>query len=342
MSGSSIGGIGNDKERQRRDKPSRKASCRVEWGEVQQDLLGERQKQVEACRRMAERMSEQDAREGQEESRVLIDTDTVSLCGLKIDNNCPQALIRPRARSDDPGRRELPEPQINLGKSCVSCHLDDHRTFPTFIVCLLLPPVPPYQTLFSHLYIVLVLCLWLLTVRLDSSAYCSSRQSLLVLLGFFRAANSMRWAIASPQVEASPFAKGSSAVKRPNSISADLSCSSLALFLIAPTFDLLPLLNAAFRRRYIGLGDTGVALASPFLTPAVLDRSSIATGVGILTLLFAGQSWRALEPPARLTQHLCFLPMAVRDASELVPLSVNAFCFLSDRSDCHAPGLLCI
>jgi hypothetical protein len=110
MSGSSIGGIGNDKERQRRDKPSRKASCRVEWGEVQQDLLGERQKQVEACRRMAERMSEQDAREGQEESRVLIDTDTVSLCGLKIDNNCPQALIRPRARSDDPGRRELPKP----------------------------------------------------------------------------------------------------------------------------------------------------------------------------------------------------------------------------------------
>jgi len=67
MSGSSIGGIGSDKERQRRDKPSRKTSCRVKWDEVEQDLLGQRQKQVEACMWMAERMSEQDAREGQEE-----------------------------------------------------------------------------------------------------------------------------------------------------------------------------------------------------------------------------------------------------------------------------------
>jgi hypothetical protein len=64
---SSIGGIGRDKERQRRDKPSRKASCRVGWGDVQQDLLGKRQKQVEACRWVAERMSERVAREGQDE-----------------------------------------------------------------------------------------------------------------------------------------------------------------------------------------------------------------------------------------------------------------------------------
>jgi hypothetical protein len=67
VSRSSIGGIGSDKERQRRDKPSRKASCRVEWGEVQQDLLGKRQRQVGACKWMAERMSEQVAREGQED-----------------------------------------------------------------------------------------------------------------------------------------------------------------------------------------------------------------------------------------------------------------------------------
>jgi hypothetical protein len=150
------------------------------------------------------------------------------------------------------------------------------RTFPTFIRCLLLPPLPPYQTLSSHLYKALVLCPRLLIVRPDSHAYCSSRQSLLVMLGFFRAANSIRWAIASPQLKQAPFAKGSSAVKRPNSISADLSCSSLAFFLIAPTFDL------RLRSTSLGCGHAPPvdwsgghgcgSLASPFPTPDDLDR----------------------------------------------------------------------
>jgi hypothetical protein len=212
----------------------------------------------------------------------------VSLCGLKNGNYCPQALIRPRARSDDPekARTSMARLTLNLGQIMRFMPIWlTSRTFPTFVVGLLPPPLPPLQVTCEESACSvhgLSLCVPTLMPTATDDNPCSS----------CRAANSITWAIVSPQVESSPLCQSSSAS------TASLLISLLFVLGSIPKYSDFRPSSTTFDCSHTAgrlVWGTRVWLSRlhslhPTLMIAIFDP----TGVGILLLLFAGQFWRKM------------------------------------------------